>query len=110
MRVYGYTAADAQNAAYAAVPRYFVKRDLLAGGVVFDGALMILPQTQPIAPTNPVTPAPGTTPVPTRSAVPAPAPVLVIPHGRIIPPMRSDNMTIVRNVRSSLRDGTIASR
>ncbi len=60
--LYGFRASDAYNQAYQSVPRYFVKRDLLATAVEVDGAL-IVPPTPPRS--LPVTPYASTAPAPT---------------------------------------------
>jgi hypothetical protein len=47
--LYGYTAVDARNEAYASVPTYFRKRDLLAAGVVqADGSLVVPANARPL--------------------------------------------------------------
>jgi len=48
--VYGYTANDARNEAYANVPRYFRKGDLInAATVAADGTLVVSAQAQPVS-------------------------------------------------------------
>lgn len=42
-RVFGFTIDDARNEAYANAPRYFRKRDLLAGAVNVDGTIYVPP-------------------------------------------------------------------
>lgn len=47
---YGYTATDASNEAYANVPRYFRKGDLInAATVAADGTLVVSAQAQPVS-------------------------------------------------------------
>jgi hypothetical protein len=47
--LYGYTPNDARNEAYANVPTYFRKRDLLAAGVVqADGSLVVPADAKPM--------------------------------------------------------------
>ena len=72
---YGYTAADARNDAYLAVPRYFRKSDLLEAAVESpDGARVVPPQAQPRISIRPSRAAGA------EEAAPAePRPILIIP-------------------------------
>jgi hypothetical protein len=45
---YGFTVNDARNEANANMPRYFVKRDLLAAAVAVDGTWVVPAQAEPI--------------------------------------------------------------
>jgi hypothetical protein len=88
--IYGYTISDARNEAYANVPRYFRKRELLAAAQFApDGSLVIGAQSQP----NPVANLVEQHPT-------SPAPILIIPRGQPLPPPpQSNNVKITLNRR-----------
>ena len=84
----GCTADEARNQAYANVPRYFRKGDLLATGIETEG-VVIVPATpprrgrieiKPYAPTAPTNP-PSTLTAPATQ----PAPILIIPKNGLAP-------------------------
>lgn len=80
-RIYGFTATDARNEAYANIPRYFRKADLLRAAVEVDGVWVVPAQAQPIPPG--VTHVNGQpmirlTPATTRNAS-LPKPLFIIP-------------------------------
>ena len=77
--IYGYTDVGARNQAYANVPRYFVKKDLIAAGRVETGdnaapVIVVPAQAQPVIVTRGPLPAPV-----------VPAAVLIIPTPRPAP-------------------------
>jgi len=73
LSVYGYTAVDARNEAYANMPRYFRKGDLLAAGkVCADGTLVVRADVQPIPQAS--------APAPTTQV--APHAILIIPKSQ----------------------------
>ena len=76
-RVYGFTATDARNEAYANIPTYFRKSDLLRAAVPGDGAWVVPAQAQPI-PADAVQPMIRITPATTRGAS-LPKPLFIIP-------------------------------
>jgi hypothetical protein len=77
--IYGYTPTDARNEAYDRVPRYFVKKDLIAGGVRMpDGAVIVPAHTEPRPDLTEAAPTPKDA---TR-----PAPILIIPKSLIDKP------------------------
>jgi hypothetical protein len=76
-RVYGFTATDARNEAYANIPTYFRKSDLLRAAVPGDGAWVVPAQAQPI-PANMGEPMVRITPATTRGAM-LPKPLFIIP-------------------------------
>ena len=72
--LYGYTAADARNEAYANVPTYFRKRDLLAAAVVQpDGTWLVPADAKPVASTVVVRR------MPTAATQPTPKAIIIIP-------------------------------
>lgn len=71
--VYGVTASDARDQAYASVPRYFRKKDLV-GKVEADGSITV-PATAPQAVSTPVT-RPAATPT-TKPGV-----IIIIPKSK----------------------------
>lgn len=93
---YGYTPTDARNEAYANVPRYFRKADLLRSAApAVDGRSWVVPaQANPAAPADrgriDVRPyrAPATGPATTPAAMPRP--LLVIPKKLLQTPRASD--------------------
>jgi hypothetical protein len=87
--IYGYTVSDARNEAYANVPRYFRKRDLLATAQPApDGSLVVGPQSQPIP----------TAPLIDQHPISA-APILIIPRGQTLPPPPKSNNVIITMIR-----------
>jgi hypothetical protein len=86
--IYGYTTSDARNEAYANVPQYFRKRDLIAAGEPLGNGTIIVG-----APAQPV---PATYDPPADSA--APQPIIIIPAGRSFPRLASsNNIVMIRN-------------
>jgi hypothetical protein len=80
-RIYGFTANDARNEAYANIPTYFRKADLLRAAVPTPGAWIVPAQAQPIPPGVTVTngqPTIRLTPATTRRAS-FPKPLFIIP-------------------------------
>jgi len=51
-RLFGFTRSDARNEAYASVPRYFVKGELLEHAVP-SGGVLIVPAQRPASPSTP---------------------------------------------------------
>lgn len=83
----GFSIADARNAAYASVPLYFRKRDLLESAYrTPDGHLLVpsdAPGTIEIKPMHAPTTQPAAAPTTT------PSPILIIPKGLLNKPLRS---------------------
>jgi len=89
--IYQYTISDARNEAYANVPQYFRKRDLIAAGnLAPDGTIVVDAQAQPVES------APGPAVAPLETGVLRP--ILIIPRGQAIPALpKSHNITITMN-------------
>jgi hypothetical protein len=87
--IYGCTISDARDEAYANVPRYFRKRDLLAAAQpVPDGTLVVGPQSQPV-PSGPAV----------DEHCNSPAPILIIPRGQTLPPPPKSNNVVITTIR-----------
>lgn len=76
-RIYGFTATDARNEAYANIPTYFRKSDLLRAAVPTEHGWVVPAQAQPI-PANMARPMIRVTPATTRGAM-MPKPLFIIP-------------------------------
>jgi hypothetical protein len=89
--IYGCTVSDARNEAYANVPQYSRKRDLIAAGnLAPDGTVVVGAQAQPVES------APGPAAVPADDGMLRP--IIIIPRGQAIPPApKSHNITITMN-------------
>ena len=87
----GYTADDARNDAYAAVPRYFAKRDLLNAAVRQDGVWVVPAQAQPVR----ISKSNGTQVVPAPAAMPRP--LMIIPKDMLLKPQlnKSDKQVVI---------------
>jgi hypothetical protein len=86
-RPYGFTATDARNEAYANVPTYFRKADLLRAAVPTPGGWVVPAQAQPI-PADAVDddrPMIRLTPATTRGASMPPRPLFIIPKKALEP-------------------------
>jgi hypothetical protein len=89
LAIYGYTVSDARDEAYANVPRYFRKRDLLATAQAApDGTLVVGSQSQPIP----------TAPSSDQHSISAPL-ILIIPRGQTLPPPPKSNNVIINVIR-----------
>jgi hypothetical protein len=90
----GFTADDARNEAYANVPLYFRKADLMESAVMLpDGNIHVpaqapLPGTIQIMPYHPPTTQPATT-------TPASGPILIIPKGLLNKKLNSNPPPVV---------------
>ena len=86
--VYGFTDTDARNEAYANVPRYFVKKDLLRAAVSDgDGNLVVPAQARPV-PSIEIKPYVGPTTQPTTE------PILIIPKRLLQQPLKPANRSV----------------
>ena len=94
----GFSIADASNAAYASVPLYFRKRDLLASayrtpdGNVIVPAQAPLPGTIEIRPHHAPTTQPSTAPTATE-----PSPILIIPKRLLNKPLNAGATPVALN-------------
>lgn len=78
---YGFSISDARNAAYANVPLYFRKRDLLASAYRTPDGQVIVPAQAPLPGTIEITPSHGPTTQPATAPTTTPSPILIIPKG-----------------------------
>ncbi|HXE52238.1 MAG TPA: hypothetical protein VN541_04450 [Tepidisphaeraceae bacterium] len=87
-RPYRFTQGDARNEAYANVPLYFRKRDLLASAVRGPDGHLIVPAQAPLPGTIDIHPyhGPNTMPASTKSE---PQPILIIPKRLLNKPLNS---------------------
>jgi hypothetical protein len=76
---YGFSISDARNAAYANVPLYFRKRDLLASAYRAPDGNVIVPAQAPLPGTIEITPSHGPTTQPATAPTTTPTPILIIP-------------------------------
>ena len=84
---YGFDEADARNEAYANVPLYFRKADILAfAWRAPDGSVVVPPQAPPPG-TIVITPSRGPTTQP--ASQPAPQPILIIPKRLLNKPLQA---------------------
>ena len=96
--VYGYTACDARNEAYANVATYYTKRDLLNAGVVdADGTLVVPAHGRPHD-TLKMHPKPGNTATTQPSEV-KPRAIIIIPKGA--PKPKADDKEVKKVVASA---------
>jgi len=84
--LYGWTTADARNQAYASIPRYFRKADLLLCGVVQPDGTIVVPAAAQPAVSLELDPG----------AAAAAETILIIPHGQSLPPPSSNNVILIR--------------
>lgn len=87
---YGFSVSDARNAAYANVPLYFRKRDLLASAYRTDDGHLVVPAQAPLPGTIQITPshhAPTTQPA--SAPTTTPSPILIIPKGLLNKPLNA---------------------
>lgn len=78
---YGFSISDARNAAYANVPLYFRKRDLMASAYVAQDGNVIVPVQAPLPGTIEIKPSHGATTQPATAPTTTPSPILIIPKG-----------------------------
>ncbi|HEY2585561.1 MAG TPA: hypothetical protein VGI81_07350 [Tepidisphaeraceae bacterium] len=91
--VHGYSISDARNTAYANVPLYFRKRDLLASAELTPDGHLVVPAQAPgtieIKPYHgPPTTQPSTAPTTT------PSPILIIPKSLLNKPLNAQPKTV----------------
>jgi hypothetical protein len=79
--VHGYSISDARNEAYANVPLYFRKRDLLASALPTPDGNAVVPAQAPLPGTIEIRPSRGMPPAtqPATSPATTPSPILIIP-------------------------------
>jgi hypothetical protein len=76
---YGFSISDARNAAYASVPLYFRKRDLIASAYPTPDGNLIVPAQAPLPGTIEITPSHGPATRPATAPATTPSPILIIP-------------------------------
>jgi hypothetical protein len=88
---YGFSVSDARNAAYANVPLYFRKRDLLASAYRAPDGNLIVPAEAPAAGTIEIKPAHAPPPTTQPATAPAatPSPILIIPKRLLNKPLKT---------------------
>jgi hypothetical protein len=86
---YGFSAADARNAAYANVPLYFRKADLIASAYLAPDGNVVVPSAAPLPGTIEIKPSHGPTTQPTSEPATA-EPILIIPKRLLNKPLKSD--------------------
>jgi len=87
---YGFSASDARNEAYANVPLYFRKADLLASGYQTPDGGVIVPAAAPLPGTIEIKPAHGNGPTTQPATAPTTSPILIIPKGLLNKPLKSN--------------------
>lgn len=88
--VHGFSVSDARNDAYANVPLYFRKRDLLASAVPTPDGSLVVPAQAPLPGTIEIKPmhgAPTTQPV--TEPTTTPSPILIIPKRLLNKPLNA---------------------
>jgi hypothetical protein len=75
----GFSISDARNAAYANVPLYFRKRDLLASAYRTPDGHLLVPAEAPLPGTIEIKPSHGPTTQPATAPTTTPSPIMIIP-------------------------------
>jgi len=88
---FGFTINDARNEAYANMPRYFVKRDILNAAVRIDGAWVVSAQAEPIR----IYKSNGT--LIERAPASMPRPLMIIPKDMLQKSQSSDKQIAAAN-------------